>query len=130
MFISVVLPAPFSPSSARISPRRSSRSMPWLATSAPNRLPIPDSERTMGALGSAATCLSGRRLRLRIIDVDAEHAVQDLLFLVLDELHHVGRHELVVDREARAAMRHEAVRAIIDRLEMPVDHRLDGAVDA
>ena len=37
MFISVVLPLPFSPSSDRISPRHTSRLTSWLATTEPNR---------------------------------------------------------------------------------------------
>src|SRR4051812_477994 len=41
MFISVVLPAPFSPTSAWISPAFTSKSTPSFATSAPNRLLIP-----------------------------------------------------------------------------------------
>src|SRR5215469_4751443 len=42
-FISVVLPAPFSPSSARISPGCTTRSMPSLATRPPKRLVMPRS---------------------------------------------------------------------------------------
>ena len=41
MFISVVLPAPFSPSSAWISPRCSARSTPSRATTSPKRLTMP-----------------------------------------------------------------------------------------
>ena len=41
MFIRVVFPLPFSPSRERISPRRTSRSIPSLATTLPNRLVIP-----------------------------------------------------------------------------------------
>src|SRR5262245_51817365 len=47
MFISVVLPAPFSPSSPTTSPRRTSKVMPSLATSGPNRLVMPVSRRTV-----------------------------------------------------------------------------------
>src|ERR1044072_2674327 len=111
MFISVVLPAPFSPSSARISPRRSSRSIASFATKAPKRLPMPASVRTSGWL--SADKRSGR-FGLGVVDVDAEHAVEDLLLFFLDELHHVGRHHLLVHHEARAVMRHEAEGAVVD----------------
>src|ERR671913_69583 len=49
MFIRVVLPAPFSPRRARISPRLRSRSIPLLATRGPKRLVTPWMERTRGA---------------------------------------------------------------------------------
>ncbi len=49
-FIRVLLPAPFSPSSAWISPRRRSRSMWSFATSAPNRLVMPRSSSARSAL--------------------------------------------------------------------------------
>ena len=60
---------------------------------------------------------SAARLRLGVVDVDAEEAVRDLLLLVLHGRDHVGRHELVVDREARAAVRHVAVLAVVGGLE-------------
>ena len=44
------------------------------------------------------------RLRLGVVDLDAEHAVEDLLLLLLDQLHHVGRHQLLVHR--RGSRRH------------------------
>src|ERR671911_577962 len=49
MFISVDLPAPFSPRRAWISPRRSSRSTPSLAVTAPKRLTMPRSSRASSA---------------------------------------------------------------------------------
>src|SRR4051812_42375661 len=50
-FISVDLPAPFSPSKASTSPGSSCRSMPLLATSEPKRLTMPRPSRT-GRLGA------------------------------------------------------------------------------
>src|SRR4051812_30984323 len=109
MFISVVLPAPFSPRSARISPRCRERSMASLATSAPKRFVTPASERMTGAPDAAAARPAARvrpgsigsaRLRLRVVHVDAEVAFDDILLLVPRELHHVRGDELVVDGEA------------------------------
>src|SRR3954466_10846983 len=54
MFINVDLPAPFSPSSAWISPRRSWRSTASLAVSAPKRLVMPRSSRASSAAPDAS----------------------------------------------------------------------------
>src|SRR6185503_15002283 len=55
MFISVVLPAPFSPSSAWISPGRTSRSMPSLATTPGYRFTIPRISRARGGAFSVTS---------------------------------------------------------------------------
>src|SRR3954452_22919654 len=59
MFISVVLPAPFSPSSACTSPRRRSRSMWSLATVPGKILVIPRSSRTFAASAAIRAILGG-----------------------------------------------------------------------
>ncbi len=43
IFISVLLPAPFSPTSPWISPSRSVKSTPWSASTPPKALPMPSS---------------------------------------------------------------------------------------
>ena len=48
IFISVDLPAPFSPTSPCTSPRRRVKSTPVSAVTPPNVLPIPDSSRIGG----------------------------------------------------------------------------------
>src|SRR3954452_8694811 len=74
-FISVDLPAPFSPSRAWISPRRSSRSILSFATSAPKRLVIPSSCSASGPVTAW--------LLHRVRDVGGL-AVGDLLLDLLD----------------------------------------------
>ena len=63
MFISVVLPAPFSPTSAWISPARIETEASWIATRSPNLLAIcsmlttsaPAMTLTRSALGKASS---------------------------------------------------------------------------
>src|SRR4051794_26936533 len=98
MFISVVLPAPFSPSRPRISPRPSARSIPSLAETPPKLFEMPRismrgvdmlQQRLGLALGEwaptpvrerAADSVGDRR---RLVDVDAEIAFEDLVLLAL-----------------------------------------------
>ena|SRR5436190_7605903 len=60
MFISVVLPAPFSPSSAWISPRRTSRSMWSLATTPGKRLVTPRISSAAGRVAAWVTTMVPR----------------------------------------------------------------------
>src|SRR4051794_17174106 len=94
--MSVVLPAPFSPRRARISPSSTTRSIESLAVSAPNRLVRP--------LSSSFTAPGGLRLRLRR---DRDVAVLDLLLQGLDLRLQVRRDlavEVVVGRQPDATV--------------------------
>src|SRR5918999_5532675 len=102
MLISVVLPAPFSPRSATTSRGRTSSEIASLATSGPNRFVTPTMRRTGGPLISAkggAPALH-RRLRLGVVDVDAEEAVAALLLARLHLLLDRCR-DLAVERAER-----------------------------
>src|SRR5215470_8297772 len=101
MFISVVLPAPFSPSRPRISLLPSTRSIPSLARTPPKLFEMPRiSMRGVDMLrqglglarwggtpsparGEGRGSLGDRR---RFVDVDAEITFQDLVLLALDHL--------------------------------------------
>jgi hypothetical protein len=57
MRIKVVLPAPFGPRMAKIIPRRTSRSIPFTAGTAPKRLTSPRAEMAMDACSSTVATL-------------------------------------------------------------------------
>src|SRR4051812_4835086 len=83
MFIRVDLPAPFSPSRAWISPRRSSKSMASLATSAPNRLVIPRSSSASASPGiGSGPSFQLLDLRRDVRDVARDDLLLDLFGLV------------------------------------------------
>src|SRR4051812_1617751 len=126
MFIRVDLPAPFSPSRAWISPRRSSKSMASLATSAPNRLVIPRSSSASASPG-IGVCPSSSWLLDRVRDV-ADLAADDVLLDLVDlvgvllalGVHLAEAHAAVLEVEqlVRAALE----RAVLHRLDR-VEHR-------
>src|SRR5262245_44710590 len=102
MFIRVVLPAPFSPSSPRISPRSSVRSMSSLARRPAKLFEMPRISISGAGIGS----VGGRR---RLVDIDAEGAVEDLPLLLLHQFLHIRRQLLLEDmigREIGAALGH------------------------
>src|SRR5215210_959652 len=82
----VDLPAPFSPSSAWISPRFSSKSIEWFATSEPKRLVIPRSSRAGAApgIGVPPTCelLDLRRDLAHLTRLDLLEHLVDLVFVL------------------------------------------------
>src|SRR3954447_21883962 len=117
--MSVDFPAPFSPRSAWISPRRSSKSIASFATSEPNRLVIPRSSR------AGTSPAIGRRLLDGVGDV-GQLAGGDL---VLDPVHlglvlradggdlaDPGAVVLDLERRVRAA-RERAALDVLDRVE-------------
>src|SRR3954468_5530513 len=89
MFISVVLPAPFSPTMPWIEPRRTVRSTSLLARTAPNRLAIPRSV-TAGAPSVTAFAL------FRRVVGDLDGAGDDCGPRRLDARQHRGSDELLV----------------------------------
>src|SRR4029453_854714 len=96
MFISVDLPAPFSPRSACTSPLRRSKSTPSFATTPGKRLVIPLSSRrgasAMGAgsvRGGTSPPLTEGSLVHRVRDV--ELGGDDLLLVLLDGVDHILR---------------------------------------
>src|SRR3954452_14508791 len=123
MFIKVVLPAPFSPSSTRMSPSAKARSTPRQAATAPKLLEIPRIERSDGVAADAGVLTetpvdptrfaSLVRRRGVLVDVDAEIAGEDRRLLVRDHLLHFGRQfriPAVIGRQIRAALGHERER--------------------
>src|ERR687896_2442511 len=102
MRITVVLPAPFSPSRACTSPGRTSKSIASFATSAPKRLVIPRSSRAGGTAASltGVPALAGvssrvgddRSRRRRLVDVHPERSGLDLCLALLDHRGEVLRH--------------------------------------
>src|SRR3712207_6237237 len=106
MFISVVFPAPFSPSRARISPWWMSRSMASLATRAPKRFVTPTIDRTTGEDCMATRVCGNRsasrsaRLGFGVVHINAEQALDNLLFFVLDDLCHIRRHQSLIHSKA------------------------------
>src|SRR5829696_6115243 len=137
MFISVDLPAPFSPRSACTSPLRRSKSTPSLATTPGKRLVIPLSSRR-GASAMGEECKGrdepapyGRSLSDRVRDLDLP--VHDLLPVLLDGVEdvlrilraHLPERDAVLGEAERrdSAAGESAVLNRLDRLE-------DGHVDA
>src|SRR5436305_2184293 len=100
MFISVDLPAPFSPRSAWISPGSTTRSMWSLATRSPKRLVMPRSSSLRASSQRVAECrrpptgAGGRRAAsLRLCRRDHLHLTADDVLLELGQLAlQVGRH--------------------------------------
>src|SRR5215208_1822161 len=126
----VDFPAPFSPSSAWISPRLSSNPIALLATSEPKRLVIPRSSRAGAAPDIGSVVTAG----LRLLDLGRD--VGDLA--VLDLLHHLVDLLLVLRAlrgdlaEADAAgldvehgVRAALEGAVLDRLDRVVDGHVD-----
>src|SRR5262245_4926013 len=116
MFISVVLPAPFSPRRPRISPRSRTRSMSALARTRPKLFEMP----RISMRGVAMTRPASVGDRRGLVDVDAEIALEDLLPALLDEVLHLGgqlRLEGVIGREIGAALAHAREVAIVLRRE-------------
>src|SRR5690554_6214458 len=148
MFMRVVLPAPFSPRSATISPLASSRSIPSLASRLPKRLVMPDRRRTglRAVTGTSMTLTwfyrdlplwcgrlpskSAAGGRFGIVDLHLEGAVEDLLLPGLDLVDHLLRHQVRIHgRQRAAAILHVAVLPVVLGLEGPFGHRLDGPFD-
>src|SRR5438046_3966146 len=100
MFMSVVLPAPFSPSSAWISPSSTTRSTWSLATTPRNRLVIPSSSSFRAPYPRVCSGLV-------VLGVDRDRSVLDALLDGVDLGLQVGRHlalEVVVRRDSHAAV--------------------------
>src|SRR5690606_7266990 len=111
MFISVVLPAPFSPSRATTSASLRSKDTASFATSVPKRLVIPDRRRTGGRAfmhgrplrsdRSSARLRNGSgRLRLAVVDRHGEGAFPDRLLLFGNQRLHLVRN-VVLERSER-----------------------------
>src|SRR3954465_8282584 len=128
--MSVDFPAPFSPSSAWISPRLSSNSIALLATSEPKRLVIPRSSRAGAApdIGSVATgapaLLDLGRDVGDLARLDLLHDLVDLL-LVLGAL---GR-DLAEADAARLDVEHRVGTALERTVLDGLDRVEDGHVD-
>src|SRR5215207_1773710 len=128
--MSVDLPAPFSPSSAWISPRFSSNSIALLATSEPKRLVIPRSSRAgaspdIGSVGTGAPALLdlGRDVGdLAVLDL-LHHLVDLLLVLraLRGDLAEADAAGLDVEHRVRAALEG----AVLDRLDRVEDRHVD-----
>src|SRR5215212_1763718 len=128
--MSVDLPAPFSPSSAWISPRFSSNSIALLATSEPKRLVIPRSSRAgaaadIGSVGTGAPALLdlGRDVGdLAVLDL-LHHLVDLLLVLraLRGDLAEADAAGLDVEHRVRAALEG----AVLDRLDRVEDGHVD-----
>src|SRR5919107_1265085 len=124
--MSVDFPAPFSPRRACTSPRRTSRSMPSFAVSAPKRLVTPFSSRASGVLCSVrgATLLDlGRDVRdLPRLDLglDLVHLVDVLLALGVD---------LAVADAARGHVEHGVRAGLEGALLDLLDRREHGLID-
>src|SRR3954451_25283404 len=129
MFISVVLPAPFSPSSACTSLRRRSRSMWSFATVPGKTFVIPRSSRTAGAAASdIAAILRGwavhtpvnRLTRLELVDrLHLDLAGRDRL-ADGDRLGHVRLRDLRADRTETDAAVLEVERVVAACLQRAV----------
>src|SRR5215217_6193485 len=133
--MSVDLPAPFSPSSAWISPCLSSKSIALFATSEPKRLVIPRSSRAGASpdIGSVLTAGPGlldlRRDVGDLAGLDLLHHLVDLLLVLRalrGDLAEADAARLDVEDGVRAALEG----AVLDRLDR-VEHRhvdlLEGA---
>src|SRR4051794_32076169 len=131
--MSVDFPAPFSPSSAWISPRFSSKSIALFATSEPKRLVIPRSSRAASASGMGLLpCLSLLDLGRDVGELAAGDLLLDLLDLVgvllalrrdLAEAHAAG---LDVEDRVLAALERAVLRLLDGVVHGDVD-LLDGA---
>src|SRR5580765_6475384 len=124
MFISVDLPAPFSPRSACTSPLRRSKSTPSFATTPGKRLVIPLSSRRGASVmgegsvrGGTSPPLTETFLVHRVRDV--ELPVQDLLLVLLD-----GVEDVLRDFRANLAERD----AVLGEAERRYSATCEGAV--
>src|SRR5215213_4469527 len=126
----VDFPAPFSPSSAWISPRFSSKSIALFATSEPKRLVIPRSSRAgaapdIGSVGTGAPGLLdlGRDVG-DLARLDLLHDLVDLLLVLRalrGDLAEADAAGLDVEHGVRAALE----RAVLDRLDRVEDGHVD-----
>src|SRR4051794_34545449 len=133
-FISVDLPAPFSPSSACTSPARTSRSMRSFAVKSPKRFAMPRSSSTVVpglrgvTAGTSLNAFESPRRSLRDLGRDLDRAALDLRGLGVHLVDEVLRHVLR-DGAERHAVLGEAVRVVGAALERAVLRRLDGEED-
>src|SRR3712207_1731334 len=127
MFISVDLPAPFSPRSAWISPRRSCRSTPSLAVTAPKRLTMPRSSAASSAGPSAGGVGGATRPSLLKRARDFHLAGRDLLLDIFDLLLVLMSVGGYLAEAAAAAL--DVEDAVAARLERVVLHGLDRVED-
>src|SRR5579884_4202949 len=143
MFISVDLPAPFSPSSAWISPRRRSKSTESFASTPGNRFVMPRSSRTgvassIGCGRGRAQCPPPSRLgpwvRRRHLDLALRDQLRDRVDLPRDEgpvlLRDLLAQRCVADaailhRERRVGVALDAAGALLELLDDVVDARVD-----
>src|SRR5215216_2172844 len=120
MFISVVLPAPFSPRSAIISPRRRSKLTASLASRDPNLLVMPRSRRTSSGSALTGAGVTSARFRFFVVDLDNKGPALDLFLARLDFGFHIGWNLILKRaerRQAAAAMLHERIDTIVFSLE-------------
>src|SRR4051794_4672989 len=143
MFISVDLPAPFSPSKACTSPRRRSKSTWSFARTPGKRLVIPRSSRTGVSVaatvgGDSTERRSGRargppasRIRRFLLDDrrGLDLARDDLRPKSGDLLEERGRHVRADLAEAHAAVL-QVEGQVATTVELPVLRTLDGEIDA
>src|SRR5687768_1915936 len=129
MFISVVLPAPLSPKSAMISPRRNSMLIESLARSAAKRLVIPPSRSTTSGSGDGDMELA--RFRLFVVDFDNKRPALDLFLARLDLALHLVWNFIVESpkrRKAAATVLHERVDSVVLRRERSILHLGDSLI--
>src|SRR5215216_640534 len=128
--MSVDFPAPFSPSSAWISPRFSSKSIALFATSEPKRLVIPRSSSAGASPDIGSVVTAGLRLLDLGRDVgdlarlDLLHHLVDLLLVLRAlrrDLAEADTARLDVEHGVRAALEG----AVLDRLDRVVDGHVD-----
>src|SRR5258707_6581684 len=127
MFISVVLPAPFSPTMPWMVPRATARSMSRLATVAPKLLPIPR-RATAGALSSIVRAV--RAVLFRHVVGDLDPSGDDVGLRRLRLRRHLCRDQrgvVVVDRVADAVF--GEAEYLGARLPAAVARRFEGEID-
>src|SRR5664280_2582564 len=123
IFIKVDFPAPFSPSSAQISPGWTSKSMSSTATTSTNRFEIPRMETADGMLCSQAPSIAGWH---PCVQRYLNFAALDCLHRLLERGQLLGGHlEILERRQVRAALGHHRPFTIVDRLERAVDQVAD-----
>src|SRR6266545_2873887 len=144
MFMRVVLPAPFSPRSARISPSSTSRSTSSLATTPGKRLVIPLNSSRTGRLPSGQRkAYGGRREFSRrppsctlqvlqvVLGIDGDGPSDDPLLELIDLAAELGGDlalEVVVRRDADAVVL-ERSRVDAAALERSIHDALHGLID-
>src|SRR3954453_13858168 len=133
-FISVDLPAPFSPSSACTSPARTSRSIRSFAVKSPKRFVMPRSSSTVVPglrgvpTGTSLNALQSPRRSSLQFSRDLDRSSLDLVGLRVRLIDEILRHVLR-DGAERHAVLGEAVRVVGAALERAVLRRLDGEED-